>query len=94
MINPFCEKNTGRLKLILLLAAWLDQFQIYITGLNKQKISHVLGAQKNRLIETVLLSTNNICFVWEVRKINFRFTLLPKVLKYTLFKYSQQFGCG
>ena len=24
--------------------------------------SHVLGAQKNRLIETVLLSTHNICF--------------------------------
>ena len=23
---------------------------------------HVLGAQKNRLIEKVLLSTNNICF--------------------------------
>ena len=45
------------------------------TGLDKQKIqlkmsifsypsvlTHVLGAQKNRLIETVLLSTHNICF--------------------------------
>ena len=44
-------------------------------GLNKQKISaynckyflpiilaYALGAQKNRLIETVLLSTHNICF--------------------------------
>ena len=27
----------------------------------------VLGAQKNRLIETVLLSTQNICFGWEIR---------------------------
>ena len=25
---------------------------------------HVLGAQKNRLIETVLLSTHNICFAY------------------------------
>ena len=25
-------------------------------------LAYVLGAQKNRLIETVLLSTNNICF--------------------------------
>ena len=25
-------------------------------------LTYVLGAQKNRLIETVLLSTNNICF--------------------------------
>ena len=28
----------------------------------------VLGAQKNRLIETVLFSTHNICFGWEIRK--------------------------
>ena len=26
------------------------------------------GAQKNRLIETVLLSTHNICFRWEIKK--------------------------
>ena len=25
-------------------------------------LAHVLGAQKNRLIETVVLSTHNICF--------------------------------
>ena len=44
-------------------------------GLDKQKksaeiiyiflpiiLAYVLGAQKNRLIETVLLSTHNICF--------------------------------
>ena len=30
---------------------------------------YVLGAQKNRLIETVLLSTHNICFGWEIGKI-------------------------
>ena len=27
----------------------------------------VSGAQKNRLIETVLLSTSNTCFGWEIR---------------------------
>ena len=48
---------------------------MYSIGLDKQKNEHiiinisdpsvltyVLGAQKNRLIETVLLSTHNICF--------------------------------
>ena len=33
--------------------------------------SCVLGAQKNRLIETVLLSTHNICFGWEIKKISY-----------------------
>ena len=28
----------------------------------------VLGDQTSRLIETVLLSTHNICFGWEIRK--------------------------
>ena len=37
-------------------------------------------AQKNNLIETVLLSTHNICFGWEIRKLNFRNALLTKVL--------------
>ena len=59
------------------------------TGLDKQKkaqrkvvniflqsvLTYVLGAQKNRLIETVLLSTHNICFGWEIRKSNFRYAL-------------------
>ena len=35
-----------------------------------------LGAQKNRLDETVLLSTHNICLGWEIRKIIFSYTLL------------------
>ena len=39
-----------------------------------------MGAQKNRLIETVLLSTHNICFGCEIRKLNFRYALLTKVL--------------
>ena len=39
---------------------------------------YVLGAQKNRLIETVLLSTHNIYFGWEIRKLNFHYTLLTK----------------
>ena len=33
--------------------------------------TYVFGAQKNRLIETVLLSTHNICFGSEIRKIIF-----------------------
>ena len=36
-----------------------------------------LGAQKNRLIETVLLSTHNICFGFrEIRKLIFNVILL------------------
>ena len=32
-------------------------------------IKTCLGAQKNRLIETILLSTNNICFSRDIRKL-------------------------
>ena len=39
-------------------------------------ITYVLGAQKNRLIETVLLSTHNICFGREIRKLFFGYALL------------------
>ena len=42
--------------------------------------SYVLGAQKNNLIETVLLSIHNICFGWEIRNLIFWYTLLTKVL--------------
>ena len=34
-------------------------------------LAYVLGAQMNRLNETVLLSTHNICFGWEIRKLFF-----------------------
>ena len=47
-------------------------------------LTYVLGAQKNRLIETVLLSTYNICFGGEIRKLIFWYTLLTKGL--TLIK--------
>ena len=39
-------------------------------------LTYVLGAKKNRLTETVLISTNNICFGREIRKIIFNFALL------------------
>ena len=39
-----------------------------------------MGAQKNRLIETVLLGTHNIFFGSETRKFIFNFTLLSKGL--------------
>ena len=41
-------------------------------------LTYVFGAQKNCLIETVLLSTYNICFGREIRKLNFRNPLLTK----------------
>ena len=37
---------------------------------------YVLGAEKNRLIETVLLSTHNICIRCEIKKITFQYALL------------------
>ena len=40
--------------------------------------TYVLGAQKNRLIETVLLSTHNICFGREIRKLNFSYALITR----------------
>ena len=41
------------------------------------KFKHVLGAQKNGLIETVLLSTHNICFWLRNTKNDF---LLPTLI--------------
>ena len=38
--------------------------------------THVLGAQKNRIIETVVLSTHNIFFCCELGKIIFCYALL------------------
>ena len=35
-------------------------------------LTSVVGAQKNRLNEMVLLSTHNICFISEIRKISFQ----------------------
>ena len=36
--------------------------QTYRLLVGSHILTYVLGAQKNRLIETVLLSTHNICF--------------------------------
>ena len=47
--------------------------------------AYVMGAQKNRLNETVLLSTHNICFGWEIRKIYFWYTLLTKGLHIAVY---------
>ena len=40
--------------------------------------TYVLGAQKNRLIETILLSTHNICFGWGIKNSFSRYTLLTE----------------
>ena len=50
------------------------KLSIFLT--HQFKHNYVLGAQKNRLIEMVLLSTHNICFGWEIKKIYFQYTLL------------------
>ena len=42
---------------------WAQDCKYFLT----RQFKHVLGAQKNRLIEMVLLSTHNIGFVWEIR---------------------------
>ena len=39
-------------------------------------LTYVLGAQKNRLPEMVLLSTYNLCLSREIRKLNFPYALL------------------
>ena len=39
-----------------------------------------MGAQKNSLIETIRLSTHNICFGWEIKKIVFQYALLSGAL--------------
>ena len=43
---------------------------------------YVLGTKKNRLIETVLLSTHNICFGWEIRKLICNYSYLSEGLLY------------
>ena len=43
-------------------------------------LTYVLGAQKNRLIEMVLLSTHNICFGWEIRKLILNISFLNNAL--------------
>ena len=48
-------------------------------------LTYVLGAQKNRLIETVLLSTYNIRFGLEIRKLIFEYELLTIGLSTLLF---------
>ena len=48
------------------------------------KFKHVLGAQKNRLIETVLLSTHNICFWLRNKKNSFQLPTLIWKLKNNL----------
>ena len=58
-----------------------------VTGLDKHKffsvklymfLTHQLKHMFWVLIKTVLLSTNNICFGGEIRKLNFRYALLTK----------------
>ena len=46
-------------------------------------LAYVLGDQKNRLNETVLLSPHNICFGWKIRFVfDNAFTKAPDDLKF------------
>ena len=67
-----------------MISAHYTKIPIIHTGLDNQNfqpaivniflpviLSICLGAQKNRLIETVLLSTHNICFNCDIRKLYF-----------------------
>ena len=48
---------------------YFHPWSMYIVILKKIfHISYIVGAQKNRLIETVLLSTHNICLNCWLRK--------------------------
>ena len=58
-----------------------------------QFLAYLLGAQKNRLIETVLLSTHNICFGWEIRKLFFWYALLTKGLVPYFYFFTSRFVC-
>ena len=46
-----------------------------------------MGAQKNPLIETALLSTHNICFGREIRKLIFWYAFLTKGLKFSYISF-------
>ena len=61
----------------ILYQSFIELKQVQINKLSERKIIIILlsiclnmcfGAQKNRLIETVLLSTHNICFGSEIWK--------------------------
>ena len=47
-------------------------------------LTNVLGVQMNRLVETVHLSSHNICFDWEIRKkfgiVKLKISSYPSVL--------------
>ena len=62
-------------------------FECFVSIFSYPSIQTALGAQKNRLIETVLLSTHNIImFLLRNKIINFNYTLLTRGLvipKYT-----------
>ena len=54
---------------------------------------YVLSAQKNDLIERVLLSTPRICFHCETRKIFFNYALLSRDLLFYMVKLINKQQC-
>ena len=54
----------------------------HIVGNHMSRLNYVLSAQKNRLIETVLLSTHNILFCLKNKKNPFHFLGLLRVSEF------------
>ena len=67
-VNAICRSRWAK---CLSIKLWIISFPLVLT--------FVLGTQKNSLIETVLLSTHNICVGWELRKIIFNSNALEYV---------------
>ena len=69
VIYRYMSRKTEKLDVNLWVFSYLSFF-----------LTFILGAQKNCVIEAVLLSTQNLCLVWEMRKIIFIEALLPRDL--------------
>ena len=77
----YCSLLQSQLLTIILQASRLTKFGAEIVNIFLS-ISLNMGTQKNRLIETFLLSTHNICFGLGIRKSFFDSKLLSGGLKF------------
>ena len=72
---PICSVFTLVLIIHILNMIYIGQdtqfFSIKMWIFPNPSVWTVMDAQKNHLIETVLLNTHNICFGWEIRKLIF-----------------------
>ena len=77
------DKETLSVNLIFFSDTYI---QTCVLGAQKNRLNETVllstHAQKNRLNETVLLSTHNICFDAEIRRIIFNYALFSGGLNY------------